>query len=486
MASRGDAPRGAVSGGIFSMTRAKRRRALCDPLTGLADRRLFESRVSHALLRARRRGYHVAVLILDMDEFATVNTALGRECGDALLRQVADRLQDLARDEDTVARFESDEFAILLEQVDDPTGAARAAHRILDTCREQYVVDSRRVTLDLSIGISVDEAGTASSESLIEEASVALARAKARGKRRFETFQPPIGVEASARLAMEQDLARALERDEIVVHYQPIVDLATGIVVSAEALARWAHPERGLLLPAAFIALAESGGMIVPLGRAVLEQACSATVGFRAAGAGEDFGVSVNISSHQLRVGDRLIADVRDALASSGLAPELLTLEITESNLLEDIDSAAEVVSRLRLMGIRVALDDFGTGYSSLTHLRHIPITGLKIDRSFVAGLDEATTTAIVRAIMSFSEELDITVVAEGAETMAQVAQLRRLGCRQIQGFYYSAAIPPAAFERLIRRGGSQAAGSSVTTLPRPVVAPTPPAAADSSSLSGQ
>jgi diguanylate cyclase (GGDEF)-like protein len=415
-------------------------------------------------------------LVLDIDEFATVNTALGRECGDALLREVAARLQELARDEDTVARLESDEFAILLEQVDDPTGAARAAHRILDSCRKQFLVDGRRVNLDLSIGISIDEAGTAGSESLLEEAGVALARAKARGKRRFETFQHPVGIEASARLAMEQDLARALERDEIVVHYQPIVDLGTGVVVGAEALARWAHPERGLLLPADFIAIAESSELIVPLGRVVLEQACRATVGFRTAGAGEDFGVSVNVSSRQLRVGDRLIADVREALAGSGLGPELLTLEITESNLLENIESAAEVVSRLRMMRARVALDDFGTGYSSLTHVRHIPITGLKIDRSFVAGLDEATTAAIVRAILSFSEDLDITVIAEGAETLAQVAQLQRLGCRQVQGFYYSAAIPPAAFERLIRSGASQVAGSNVTSLHRPVDASLPPA----------
>jgi EAL domain-containing protein (putative c-di-GMP-specific phosphodiesterase class I) len=258
------------------------------------------------------------------------------------------------------------------------------------------------------------------------------------------------------------------------------VDLATGVVVGAEALARWAHPERGLLLPADFISIAESSGMIVPLGRAVLEQACGDTVGFREAGAGEDFGVSVNVSSRQLRAGDVLITDVRNALAHTGLGPELLTLEITESNLLENLDSAAEVVSRLRLMRAKVALDDFGTGYSSLTHVRHIPITGLKIDRSFVAGLDEATTAAIVRAILSFSEDLDITVIAEGAETMDQVAQLRRLGCRQVQGFYYSAAIPPAAFDRMIRSGTTQAAGSSVTTLPRPAVAPTPPAAAGS------
>lgn len=467
MAARGG-PRAAESGGLFSMARARRARALRDPLTGLADRQLFESRLSHALLRARRRGYHVAVLMLDLDEFATVNTALGRECGDALLRAVAARLQELARDEDTVARFASDEFAILLEQIDDPTGAARAAHRILDACRKQYVVDGRRVMLDLSIGISIDEAGTATSESLIEEANVALARAKARGKRRFETFQPPVGLEASARLAMEQDLARALEDDQIVVHYQPVVDLATGNVVGAEALARWAHPERGLLLPAAFISLAESSGMIVPLGRVVLQQACRATVGFRAAGAGNAFGVSVNISSHQLRAGDRLIADVREALSSSGLPPELLTLEITESSLLDDIDTAAAVVTRLREIGARVALDDFGTGYSSLAHVRQMPITGLKIDRSFVAGVDEATTAAIVRAILNFSEEVDIAVIAEGAETMAQVAQLEQLGCRQVQGFYYSAAIPPAAFERLIRRGTSPDAEVAVTALASP------------------
>jgi diguanylate cyclase (GGDEF)-like protein len=303
------------------------RRGISDGLTGLANRKLFESRLAHAQLRAHRHDFWVAVLAVDVDELATVNNTMGRECGDQLLRDVAGRLRRFARDEDTVARISSDEFAILLEQVDSPTGAARAARRILDSFQEPLMLDSRAVATSLSIGISVHQGGAAASEQLISEAGIALARAKARGKRRFETFEPPMGIEAAARLKLEAELQQAVIRDELQIHYQPIVDIGNGAVVGAEALARWAHPERGLLFPVDFIGAAESSGVIMPLGRYVLQEACQAAAGFdRLTGAAYGFGISVNVSSRQFRDSERLIADVEDALNDSGLKPERLTL----------------------------------------------------------------------------------------------------------------------------------------------------------------
>jgi diguanylate cyclase (GGDEF)-like protein len=442
------------------------RRGISDPLTGLANRKLFESRLAHAQLRARRHDYWVAVLAIDVDELATVNNTMGRECGDQLLRDVADRLRRFARDEDTVARISSDEFAVLLEQVDSPTGAARAARRILDAFQTPLILEGRAVATSLSIGISVQQGGTTSGEGLIREAGIALARAKARGKRRFETFEPPMGIEAAARLKLEAELQQAVDRDEVQVHYQPIVDVGTGLVVGAEALARWAHPERGLLFPIDFIPAAETSGVIIPLGRHVLREACRAAVAFgRLNGSEHGFGINVNVSTRQFREMGTLIADVDDALADSGLPPQMLTLELTESSLLDDVLDAADVVRRLRQMQVHVALDDFGTGYSSLAYIRRIPVSGLKIDRSFVADLDDPATSAIVKAILTIAQELDITVTAEGAETLEQVGLVRSHGCRLVQGHFYGDAIPEAAFTRLMQRRFPKQRDGSVRPL---------------------
>ena len=431
----------------------RRRQNMTDPLTGLADQRLFDSRVEHALLRARRHHYCVAVLAIDVDELATVNNTMGRECGDQLLQSIARRLEDLARDEDTVARFAADEFAILLEQVDSPTGAARAATRILDAFQVPHTVDGRAVVTSLSIGMSVDSGGGRGAETLIREAGIALARAKARGKRRFETFEPPMGVEAAARLTFEAELQQALTRSELLVHYQPIVDLATGRVVGAEALTRWDHPDRGLLFPAEFIAMAESSGAIVPLGRAVLRDACRAAAAVRRIGSStQDFRMSVNVSARQFRDADGLIDAVRAALHDSGFPPDQLTLEITESSLLDDVDGAVALVERLRALDVAVSLDDFGTGYSSLAYVRRIPVSGLKIDRSFVHDLDQPATIAIIQAILHIARELGIAVTAEGTETEEQVRTMRELGCPLAQGHFYADALPEAAFLRLMRQ----------------------------------
>jgi diguanylate cyclase (GGDEF)-like protein len=444
------------------------RRGVSDALTGLPNRKLFANRLEHALVRARRSNCWLGVMAIDGDELASVNNTMGRECGDQLLRAVADKLARLARDADTVARISSDEFAILLEQVDSPTGAARAARRILDAfLQEPMSIDSRAVATSLSIGISLDQGGGASPDSVMREAGIALDRAKARGKRRFEIFEPPMGREAEARLTLEADLKQALARDEMVVHYQPIVDAVNGNVVGAEALVRWIHPDRGLLYPGDFISCAESSGVVVPLGKFVLDAACGAAVRFRSA-IGEDtaFRMSVNVSSRQFHDADVLIADVRAALEAHGLPPSALTLEITESSLMDDIEGAIAVVRRLREMGVNVALDDFGTGYSSLSYVKQIPVSGLKIDRSFVSDLEDRTTGAILRAIVGIARELGIVVTAEGAENDEQVGQLRAFGCQLVQGYYYGDAIPPAMFVRML----------AANTLPQQRIEP-PPAA---------
>jgi diguanylate cyclase (GGDEF)-like protein len=429
-----------------------RRGRLRDRLTDLANRRLLESRLAHAQLRARRHGFTVAVLSIDVDELASVNNTMGREYGDRLLREVADRLRRLSRDEDTVARTGSDEFAVLLEQVDSPTGAARFARRVLVAFTQPVVVAGRSVSTSLSIGIAVDAGGVRSAETLFSEAGIALARAKARGKRRFETFEPPMGDEAAARLTLEADLQRAIARSEFVLHYQPIVDLQSGAVTSVEALVRWDHPVRGLLLPAHFIPAAETSGSIVAIGREVLRTACTDATRFNPLRTARTVGVNVNVSARQFRDSGQLLADVREALIEGRLPAELLTLEITESSLLEDLDGAIDVVRRLRDMGVGVTLDDFGTGYSSLAHLKRLPVTGLKIDRSFVQDLADPATAAIMRALVGLADELGISVTAEGAENADAVARLRALGCRLAQGHYFCDAIPVAALGRLVNQ----------------------------------
>jgi diguanylate cyclase (GGDEF)-like protein len=423
------------------------RRALDDGLTGLANRRLFDMRVAHAIVRAKRHGHQVAVLSIDIDELATVNNLMGRECGDQLLREVSDRLRQLARAEDTIARISSDEFAILLEQVDGPTAAARAAHRILDAFQVPMTIDGRAIAVSVSIGMSISGASD-EPHVLLSEAGLALARAKARGKHRLETYEPPMGVEAAKRFTLEAELRQAVSQGELAVHYQPIFDVSSDTIVGAEALARWHHPQHGLLLPGDFITVAEQSGAIVEIGSAVLTAACRVAAAFTERGV-QGFQMSVNVSPLQFRDSDGLISDVSNALLQSGLAPQSLTLEITESSLLDDIDGAIAVVQRLRSTGVNVVLDDFGTGFSSLSYIKNIPVSGLKLDQSFIADLCQPRTATVIRAILDIAREFGMSVTAEGVESDEQLAALRTMGCRMAQGRYYSDAVPEAALLRM-------------------------------------
>lgn len=433
--------------GGWRMRAQRGRRGLVDRLTGLPNQRMFDSRVEHALIRARRHGQQVAVLAIDIDELATVNNLMGRECGDQLIRDASEKLRSVAREEDTVARISSDEFAVLLEQVDGPTGAARAAQRILDAFHVPTVIEGRAVAATVSIGMSITD--DADHRSLVGEAGIALARAKATGKRRLEIYEPSMGHAVSRRLSLEADLQQAVANGELLVHYQPVFDMSADTIVGAEALARWAHPDRGMLPPAEFIAIAEHCGAIVGIGRAVLNEACRVAAILRARGM-DCFQASVNVSPYQLRDTAGLLADVADALERHRLAPNALTLEITESSLLDDLQATADAVTRLRRSGVNVVLDDFGTGFSPLSYIKDIPVSGLKLDQSFVADLDQPRTAAIIRAIIDVARELQLTVTAEGVETRQQLTMLKALGCRFAQGHYYSDAIPDGALQRAV------------------------------------
>ncbi|MEP6972910.1 MAG: EAL domain-containing protein [Actinomycetota bacterium] len=430
--------------------------AFHDSLTGLSNRALFRDRLDHALARAARHDQRVAVVLLDLDGFKTVNDGLGHDAGDDLLVAVGGRMQMAARASDTVARLGGDEFAILLEDDSDEARATMTARRLLDALVTPFTVGSREVFIGASIGIAVSGEGSANTDALIRNADTAMYAAKANGKGRFELFQPAMHERAIEHFEVQSDLQHALGRGELRLHYQPIVDFSTGAIQGAEALIRWEHPTRGLLPPIEFIGIAEETGLIVPIGRWVLEQACSQVADWRTRhAASSDLWVSVNLSTRQLFEPD-LVSQVRDVLAGSGLEPSALMLEITEGSLMQGIVETAAKLQGLKELGVRLAVDDFGTGSSSLGYLRQFPIDVLKIDKSFV---DEITTKgpeglALVRAIIDLADTLELGTVAEGIELMEQAAELRSAGCGSGQGFLFARPIVAEAMETLLRRGG--------------------------------
>jgi diguanylate cyclase (GGDEF)-like protein/PAS domain S-box-containing protein len=427
--------------------------AFHDDLTGLANRALFQDRVEHALAAGSRSASRLAVIFIDLDDFKTVNDAHGHGVGDEVLVEVGRRIGVAVRSGDTCARFGGDEFAILLENLPQPGIAYEVGARLLESLREEIVTAAGPVELNASLGI-VFSSGTSEASELIRNADLAMYEAKGQGKGRFEIFEQGMHDAVLERLALKADLRRAVDNGEFIPHYQPVVELSTGKVVGAEALARWNHPERGLLQPAAFIELAEETGLIVPLGRNILRLACA-----DAARWGTAFGatpkLSVNLSARQLQH-ETIVEDVAEILASTGLDPALLTLEITESVLISDPDAAAKVLGRLKALGVTLALDDFGTGYSSLSYLGRFPVDILKIDRSFVAGIaggsggggDAATgtETALLEAIVGLGQMLHLSVVAEGIERPDQLARLDKLGCGLGQGFLFAKPMPDAEF----------------------------------------
>ena len=429
-----------------------RRRGLHDPLTGLPNRTLVLDRIAHALARADRGEGSVAVLFLDVDNFKVVNDSLGHRAGDNLLRQLAARLSDAVRPADTVGRFGGDEFVVLCEDVTDEPMALRIAGRLARVFTEPFSLEGDDVHLaSASIGVVLRDNVQDNPEELLRDADAAMYRAKERGRSRVELFDTGMRARAIGRLQTEGDLRRALERDELRVVYQPIVALGDGSIRGFEALVRWEHPERGLLSPAQFIPVAEESGMIVGLGRVVLEEACRQSAQW-----GAVYGpvpIHVNLSARQV-ADPNLVDSVAHVMRITGIDPANLVLELTESSLLERVHSPGEALARLKGLGISLILDDFGTGYSSLSYLQHFPLSGLKIDRSFVAALGGANGDgAIVDAILRRARALHLEVVAEGLETEEHLDALRRLGCRLGQGYLFSRPVNVAAASALLEAG---------------------------------
>jgi diguanylate cyclase (GGDEF)-like protein/PAS domain S-box-containing protein len=422
--------------------------AFHDPLTRLANRSLFRERVEHSL--NRRAIGDIAVLFIDLDNFKTINDSLGHAAGDHVLVETAHRLRSTLRAEDTAARLGGDEFAVLLEEAD-VTAAARIAERIRSALGVPFWLAGQEVFISASIGIATREPGDTATE-LLRNADVAMYTAKTKGKARFEIFEARMHDAVVARLGLEAELRRAIDRREFVIHYQPIVRLDTGEVVGAEALVRWQHPTRGLVPPMEFIPLAEETGLIVPLGGWILRQACRQLADWqRLRGGGDPFIMNVNLSSRQL-VREAIAEEVAAAVDESGIRASWLVLEVTETVLMADPVVAATALGHIRDLGVRVALDDFGSGYSSLSHLRRFPIDIVKIDKSFVDDVaTDGVESAIARSIIDLGRAMQIDTVAEGIEGGEQAETLRALGCEFGQGFFFARPLDPSAWEGLFQ-----------------------------------
>jgi diguanylate cyclase (GGDEF)-like protein/PAS domain S-box-containing protein len=417
--------------------------AFTDSLTGLANRALFKDRLQHALGRSDPRRSAVSVLFLDLDGFKSVNDMIGHSAGDALLVQVADRLRSVCAPGDTVARFGGDEFAVLLEDQPDDVYQTALAERIGAVIREPFDLQGERVHVTTSVGIAAHDEHATTAEQLLRNADLAMYQAKGAGNGGYVVFEPAMHAGLVERVRLESDLRQAVENGEFVVHYQPMVSMRTGAITGSEALVRWQHPTRGLLAPGEFVAVAEATGLIRAIGDFVLREACAQTVRWQQAG-GTDLRISVNVSPRQLLEAD--YADqVRAALEDTGLAPQRLTLEMTESVLIDDRPETLDALTALHNLGIRLAIDDFGTGYSSLSYLHRFPVDVLKIDRSFVerlGGGEDGGDGTLVSTILHLGHSLQLETVAEGIERPQEMLILRRQGCTTGQGFHFS---PPVA-----------------------------------------
>ena len=421
-----------------------------DYLTGLPNRMLLNDRIGRAIAAAPRHRNHVVVLFLDIDGFKHINDSLGHSVGDKLLQSIARRLGDCVRASDTVSRQGGDEFVVLLASAEQ-WDAVIVAKRILAAVAEVHTIDQHDLHVTTSIGVSVFPDDGLDAEALIKNADTAMYQAKDNGRQSYQFFERQMNVRAVERQSIEEGLRRAIEREELALHYQPKVDLRTGLVTGAEALLRWTHPTRGPVSPAQFIPIAEDSGLIVPIGAWVLRTACEQAAAWLAEGLPLGT-IAVNVSAMELR-DEGFTAGLLDILAETGLDPALLELELTESVLMKHPESAASILKVLRELGMRVAVDDFGTGYSSLSYLRSFPIDALKIDQSFVRQITSiADDTSLVTAVISMARSLKLRVIAEGVETLGQLAFLQAHDCDEAQGFYFSRAVPPAAFAELLRR----------------------------------
>jgi diguanylate cyclase (GGDEF)-like protein len=427
-------------------------RAFYDPLTNLPNRALFIDRLRQALRRAsRRKDYLFAVLFLDVDRFKMVNDSLGHMAGDRLLVMIARRLELSLRPGDTVARLGGDEFTVLLDDIRDVTDATRVADRIQRELEMPFNVGGQELFTSASIGIALSATGYERPEDILRDSDTAMYKAKAQGKARHAMFDTGMHERAVILLQMEADLRRAIERSELRVHYQPIVSLQTGRIAGVEALARWQHPVRGLVAPGEFIPIAEETGLIMPIGRWVLVEACRQMALWRDAfGPQYPLEVAVNLSGRQLSLPD-LVGQIGEVLRESGLEPARLRLEITESVVMEHPEVVSTMLQELRQLGVKLSIDDFGTGYSSLAYLQRFPADTLKIDRSFVSPMgSHGENSEIARTIVTIGHNLGMRVVAEGVETAEQLAHLRGLSCEGAQGYFISKPLSSEDVSQLI------------------------------------
>ena len=425
---------------------------LHDPLTGLPNRTLFSERLGHAITRSKRKPlFHYAVLFVDVDRFKLVNDSLGHHAGDQLLIAVAKRLTSALRELDTVARLGGDEFAILLEDLAELRDASRVAERIQRDIARAFNIGSHEIFTSVSIGIVLSSSGHDSPELLLRSADMAMYRAKDAGRSRYEMFDREMHTEALERLQNETDLRYAVERKELLLHYQPVISLETGRIAGVEALVRWDHPTRGRVSPADFIPIAEEMGLIIPIGQWVLEEAIRQVREWHTMPGGDpNLTVGVNVSAKQFSQ-TTLVKNIAGALEASGFPPHLLKLEMTESVLIDNTDSANQTLGELKALGVQVHMDDFGTGYSSLSYLHRLPVDAMKIDRSFVSRMDtDERQMQLVQTVLLLAANLGMQTVGEGVENVAQLNALRKLSCNYGQGYLFSKPLEPDAFVKLL------------------------------------
>ncbi len=423
-----------------------------DTLTGLPNRYLYNDRINEELKRAKRHDRKLAVMFIDLDRFKIINDSLGHHIGDLLLRYVAKRIKSCLREVDTVARPGGDEFTILLDEVREIEDAAAVARKILSALSEPFKFKGHELMLTASIGISIFPSDGVDLSTLLRSADTAMYRAKELGRNNFQFYHPAMSIKALEYMAFESRLRKALEHDEFVLHYQPQIDLGTGKITGMEALVRWESPEIGFIMPSDFIPLAEETGLILPIGEWVLQAACLQNKAWQEAGL-QQIQIAVNISQRQLQ-NPCFMDSIDTALEMSGLAPEFLDLELTESAVMQETELSLMTLQQIKQKGICLSIDDFGTGYSSLSVLKRFTIDRLKIDRSFVSDIsDNPDATAIVEAIIGMAYSLNLNVIAEGVGTRAQSDFLQENGCDHIQGFWISKPLPADEAGRFLREG---------------------------------
>jgi diguanylate cyclase (GGDEF)-like protein/PAS domain S-box-containing protein len=456
---------------LHDITERKRSEAMLeflanhDQLTQLPNRNQFTQKLHEALARASRYGHRVALLFIDLDRFKNVNDTLGHESGDMLLIAVAGRFRETLRSTDTLARLGGDEFTVVLEEVDGAAQAAASAQRLLATLAQPFHIQGQELFIGASIGISMFPEDGQDATSLLRNADIAMYRSKELGRSTFQFHSREATASSLERMQLESNLRRALEREEFLLHFQPIVELEGGAIVGMESLVRWNHPERGLVSPATFIPVAEDSGLIVPIGDWVLRAACEqarrlADLGF------EGLRVAVNLSAKQFRRHD-LAQAIADTMAAARVTPDMLELEVTESSVMENPEVAVRTLRSLKEMGVHLSIDDFGTGYSSLSQLKRLPIDALKVDQSFVRDIPhDENDAAIASAIIAMGHSLRLTLIAEGIETAEQLAFLRGLGCQRGQGYLFSRPVPGPELLRLLPAAAGKAPGPDAARMP--------------------